>query len=372
MASGQVVHEAGGGEAQELGFMAASVIAYARASIAAGEDCIPAFSGIILGLTSDAEYFSTLAKFRAARAIWARMTDAAVGQPLSARIEARSSRRMLSTLDPWVNMLRLTAAGFGAAVSGADAIVLDAFSQPLGRAAPFARRQSRNTQLVLMEEARLGAVADPAGGSWYIENLTDQFARAGWAYMQKIEAAGGVVAALENGLIADDVRSVRLVRETDIAKRKTGLIGVSDFPDLSSRSVEIDVADYSSVAKPLRPAALAGPNSVCEPLAPWKAAGAFEHLRARAEAFAKPPTVFLATLGTPAEHSARTAFARNMFAAGGVVADVGTPEDYALTQTPIAVICASDALYTDQATAAAKTLNAAGVGRIYLAGRPGR
>ena len=189
LASGQVVHEAGGGETQELGFMAAAALAYARASVDAGMEPGAAFSHVTLGLAADAEYFNTIAKVRAARAIWARITGAALGEPIPARIEVRSSRRMLSLLDPWVNMLRLTAAGFGAGVGGADAVVLDAFSLPVGRATAFARRQSRNTQLVLMEEARLGAVADPAGGAWFLEALTDQFARDGWAYMQAIEKA---------------------------------------------------------------------------------------------------------------------------------------------------------------------------------------
>ncbi len=371
IASGQVVHEAGGGEAQELGFMAAAAIAYARAAIAIDVEPRDAFSGIILGLACDAEYFNTLAKLRAARVIWARVTSAALGELLPARIEARSSRRMLSALDPWVNMLRLTAASFGAGAGGADAVVLDAFSRPLGRATSFARRQSRNTQLVLMEEARLGAVADPGGGAWFVEALTDQFARAGWAYMQAIEAAGGIVSALESGKIARDVETICDARVADIAKRKAGLIGVSEFPDLSSRSVEVDPAAAHTFAKPSPDIALPGPDSRCTPLAPWRAAGAFETLRARASALSTAPFVFLATLGTPADHSGRSGFARNLFAAGGIAAETGAPTDYDANQTPLAVICSSDAVYGDQAVAAARTLRERGARWVYLAGRPG-
>ncbi len=371
LASGQVVHEAGGGEAQELGFMAAAALAYVRAAMDAGMEPEAAFSSVTLGLASDAEYFNTIAKVRAARAIWARITEAALGEAIPARIEARSSRRMLSLLDSWVNMLRLTAAGFGAGVGGADSVVLDAFSRPVGRASPFARRQSRNTQLVLMEEARLGAVADPAGGAWFLEALTDQFARAGWAYMQAIETAGGVVAALENGKIAKDVETIRAARTADIAKRKTGLIGVSEFPDLSSRSVETDPVDPSAFAKTAPDVALSGPDSRCEPLTPWRAAEGFESLRARASTLAKTPHVFLATLGTPADYSARAGFARNLFAAGGVAAETGEPGDYDPDRAPFVVICSSDAVYVEQAVEAAQTLKSRGAHRIYLAGRPG-
>ncbi len=371
LASGQVVHEAGGGEAQELGFMAAAALAYARAAMRAGATAEAAFSGIVLGLAADAEYFSTLAKLRAARAIWARITEAAVGRPLPARIEARSSRRMLSVLDPWVNMLRLTAAGFGAGVGGADAVTLDAFSQPLGRATHFARRQTRNTQLVLMEEARLGEVADPAGGAWFIEALTDQFARAGWAWMQKLEAAGGVVTALESGLIAADVAGVREARAADIAKRKTGLIGVSEFPDLSPRSVEIDMINAASCAKPSPRTAMPGPDSQCEPLPPWRMAGEFEVLRAKAAAMPVKPRVFLAVPGSPADYAARAGFARNLFAAGGIAAETGAPGDLDPNTTPLAVICSSDAVYANEAVAAAKALTARGAARVYLTGRPG-
>ena len=371
LASGQVVHEAGGAEAQELGFMIAAALAYARAAMDAGMDAEAAFSGVVLGVTADAEYFSTLAKLRAGRVIWSRVTEAAVGRAMPAHIEARSSRRMLSALDPWVNMLRLTAAGFGAGVGGADTVVLDAFSQPLGQATAFARRQNRNTQLVLLEEARLGEVADPAGGSWYLESLTDKFARAGWAYMQKIEAAGGVVAALENGVIAADVVAVRTARVADIARRKTGLIGVSEFPDLSSRSVEIDPVDPKAFAKPAPNVAMSGPDSRCEPISPWTSASQFETLRARADARSPAPKVFLAVLGSPADYAARVGFARNLFAAGGMGAETGAPDDFDANAAPIAVVCSSDAIYADAAVGAAKTLKARGANFVYLAGRPG-
>ncbi|HKR90346.1 MAG TPA: methylmalonyl-CoA mutase family protein, partial [Phenylobacterium sp.] len=127
LASGRVVHEAGGGEAEELAFAAAAAIAYAKALVRAGLSTTEAFARVTLGLSADADYFLTIAKLRAAREVWARIAVACEAGP-TARIEARTSRRMLARQDAWTNMIRLTAAGFGAAVGGADAVVLGNFT----------------------------------------------------------------------------------------------------------------------------------------------------------------------------------------------------------------------------------------------------
>ena len=164
LASGQVVHEAGGSEAQELAFALAAAVRYVRALTEAGLPLDDAFARVTLGFAADETYFTTIAKLRAARLLWAKVT-AACEAAATCVIEARSSRRMLSRLDAWTTMLRLTAAGFGAGLGGANAVVLEPFTAPLGAPTPFARRQARNTQLVLMEEASLGRVADPAGGA---------------------------------------------------------------------------------------------------------------------------------------------------------------------------------------------------------------
>ena len=142
LASGRVAHEAGGSKAQELAFMASAAVAYAKAMTRAGLRVEDALSRIVLGLSIDVDYFATIAKLRAARAIWARLT-AACGVSTPARIEARGSRRMLSTLDPWTNLLRQSAAVFGAACGGADTIVLDAVhptAGPIHRLLPGAKR----------------------------------------------------------------------------------------------------------------------------------------------------------------------------------------------------------------------------------------
>ena len=239
LASGRTAHEAGGSAAQELGLMAASALAYAKALASAGLSLQEAFAGIVLGVSVDGEYMQTLAKVRAARDIWARITQAC-GIDAPARIEARSSRRMLTALDPWTNLLRLTAAGFGAAAGGADAVVLDAFTDAIGPPAVQARRLARNLQLVLMEESHIGRVEDPAAGAWFIEGLTRDLALQGWRQFQALEGRGGVVQALASGAVATEVRAVRLAREAAVAEGALSILGVTLFLDPDPKPADVD------------------------------------------------------------------------------------------------------------------------------------
>jgi methylmalonyl-CoA mutase len=267
LASGRVVHEAGGGEAAEVAFAAAAGLAYAKALVRAGMSLPEAFARITLGLAADADHFTTIAKLRAARVVWGKIATASGADP-HARIEARSSRRMLAAQDAWTNMIRLTGAGFGAAVGGADAVVLGAFTDAIGLPTRFARRQSRNTQLVLMEEAHVGRVADPAAGSGYVEALTDEIARAAWSRFQAIEAAGGIIAALTSGLIARDVEAA------DAARGEPKIVGVTAFPPAKDAPAEVDRAAPTPVDAPSP--RLPGPDGSCPPLKPMRLAEKYE------------------------------------------------------------------------------------------------
>jgi methylmalonyl-CoA mutase len=267
LASGRAAHEAGGGESLELAMAAASALTYAKALAAAGLTTPEAFARITLGLSADADYFLTIAKLRAAREVWARIALACGAGP-AVNIEARSSQRMLTRQDAWTNMIRLTAAGFGAAVGGADAIVLGAFTDAIGLPTAFARRQSRNAQLVLMEEAHVGRVSDPAAGAGYVESLTDQLARAAWAKLQEIEAAGGLAQALSAGLLAREVEAATAARP------EPKLVGVNAFPPETEEPVEVERAEPRPVAAP-NPA-LPGSDSRCPPLTAVRLAQAYE------------------------------------------------------------------------------------------------
>jgi methylmalonyl-CoA mutase len=273
LASGRVVHEAGGEAALELGFAAAASVAYAKALVRAGLSMEQAFARITLGLAADQDYFLTIAKLRAARAIWARIVEAC-GASAPARIEARSSGRMLTRMDAWTNMLRLTVAGFGAAAGGADAILLGTFTDALGHPGDLARRQSRNAQLVLMEEAGLGRVADPAGGAWAVEAMTDQLARAGWAAFQAIEAEGGLLAALASGRIAAEAAASLVARRAALADKSDKIIGVTVFPSADKTPVPVEAVAAVAVDAPST--RLAGPDCRCPPLTPVRLAEPFE------------------------------------------------------------------------------------------------
>lgn len=273
LASGIAAHEAGATDAEEIAMAAAGALAYAKALTRAGLGIADAFGRITLALAVDHGYFASIAKLRAARKVWAQIT-ATCGAACPGRIEARSSGRMLARSDAWTNLIRLTAAGFAAAAGGAETIVLGAFTDALGLPTAFARRQARNTQLILAEEAGLGRVNDPAAGTWYLERLTNDLAAAAWARFQAIEAAGGIVKALESGQIADETAKAREALAARIVAGDQKILGVTQFRNPDETPVEVEAATPASVVAP--DARLPGPDSRCPALSPIR----FEDLAA--------------------------------------------------------------------------------------------
>jgi methylmalonyl-CoA mutase len=266
LAGGRVAHEAGGSAGQELGFALANAAELIRAALAAGLSGEQALKGTVMGLSVDQEYLDGLAKVRAARLMW-RTFSRGFGVETAAAVEARSSRRMLSARDPWPNLLRLTAAGFAGAVGGADAVVLEGLARANGRSDAFARRQARNTQLVLMEEAHLGRVDDPAAGSWFLDARTLDLAEAGWAEFQRIEGEGGLVASLRTGGVQARIAAARAERESALAGGAAHLVGVTKFVDPEPRPALFEPA-------PTRRAD--GGGDACDPLTPIRFAEPFE------------------------------------------------------------------------------------------------
>ncbi|OOK76971.1 methylmalonyl-CoA mutase family protein [Mycobacterium kansasii] len=178
----------------------------------------------------------TLAKMRAARQLWARVAEVA-GDPDggAVTVHAETSLPMMTQRDPWVNMLRCTLAAFGAGVGGADTVLVHPFDVAIPGGFPgtpnsFARRIARNTQLLLLEESHVGRVLDPAGGSWFVEDLTEQLAQEAWRHFQAIEAHGGFVAA--HDYLAGRIAEVAARRTDDIAHRRLAITGVNEFPNL--------------------------------------------------------------------------------------------------------------------------------------------
>jgi methylmalonyl-CoA mutase len=125
---------------------------------------------------------------------------------------------MTTRHDPWVNLLRTTVACFAAGVGGAEVVTVQPFDAALGLPDAFSRRIARNTQSLLIEEGSLARVLDPAGGSWYVEALTDELARAAWAWFTEIERAGGLAAALTSGLVRHRIAEAWSARAERLAR----------------------------------------------------------------------------------------------------------------------------------------------------------
>ena len=376
VSDGRPVHAAGGSEAQELAFVLANALAYLRALEAQGMSLDDARHLIFFRLAADQDQFLTIAKFRAIRKLWARIEEACELTPSRACVTGETAWRMMTKRDPHGNIVRGTIAALGTAVGGADAVTVLPFSAALGLPDAFARRIARNTQTILIEEANLYRVTDPAAGSGGIEYLTGQLCEKAWALFQEIERAGGAAKALEAGLIQKAVAKVRAEREANIASRKDTLIGTSDFPDLAEEPVTLLEDPKASLAS------VAGGTSI-QPLLRFRLAEPFERLRDASDAYlsrhGQRPKVFLACLGRPSDFTARANFAKSLFEAGGIEAvsaeAARTPEDlakaFAASGAKLACLCSSDKVYANGIVAAARAFMGAGASHIYLAGKPG-
>ncbi|MET0145272.1 MAG: methylmalonyl-CoA mutase family protein [Ilumatobacteraceae bacterium] len=355
-------HEAGASDGQELGCTIAAGVELLRALDARGVDVSGAFGRIELRLAATADQFATIAKFRAARVVWARIADA-LGHPAAASttpIHAVTSTAMMTAYDPWVNALRSTVACFAAGVAGADAVTVLPHDQLRGdEATELGRRVGRNTQSILLRESHLGTVIDPAGGSWYVERLTDELADAAWACFQQIEEAGGLLAAAAAGIVAEQLGATRSAREHDIDTRAAPLTGVTEFPNIDEPS-----PSDTAVATPGR----------------W--ASKIEELRRRVDrattARGTRPAVFLATIGSPASFTPRYTFAKNLLEVGGLATIAGPVTDdpaeiahaFTTVGATVACLCSSDAVYAEKAADVAKALDVAAAEVVYIAGKP--
>ncbi|WP_415974835.1 methylmalonyl-CoA mutase small subunit [Rhodococcus sp. 077-4] len=364
---GTVFHNLGGADAQELGASIAAGLEYLRSMTDAGVAISDALRQIEFRFAATDDQFQTIAKFRAARTLWARIAQVC-GAPDAgdAPQHAVTSEAMMSQRDPWVNMLRTTLASFGAGVGGADSVTVLPFDAALaggaaGVSKTFAARIARNTQLLLLEEAHLGRVLDPGAGSWYIEELTAAVAAKAWEFFQTIESSGGFRAAVDDGSLVAAIETTRAERDSDIAHRVTPLTGVNEFPNLAEA--------------PLSPEQTTQQGSATV----YRYGRAFESLRDRSDVFLAEhdsrPSVLLVPLGSVAEHNVRTTFASNLLASGGIEAVNPGP----LTVDGIAaavegstystaVVCGTDKRYADEAVTAVDALRAAGVTQVFLAG----
>jgi methylmalonyl-CoA mutase len=359
---GPAFHNLGANAAWELAGTIAAAVAYLRVLNESGLAVADALRQISFRLAGDDDQFMTIAKMRAARQLWGRVAEV-LGEPAGGAVyvHAETSLPMMTQRDPWVNMLRTTLATAGAGLGGADTVLVSPFDVAIpggypGVGANFARRIARNTQLLLLEESHIGQVLDPAGGSWFVEDLTEQLAQRAWRLFQSIEERGGFPGA--HDYVADQIAGIAARRAGDIAHRRTVITGVNEYPNLAE--------------SPL-------PHSDSTP-AIQRYAAEFEALRDRSDACLERtgarPQVLLLPLGPLAEHTIRATFAANLLASGGiealnpgpvdansvarVISEAGSPT--------VAVVCGTDKRYHDEVAGVVDAARRAGLSRIYLAG----
>lgn len=359
---GPAFHNRGASASWELAASIAAAVAYLRLLGEGGIAAADALRQISFRFSADDDQFMAIAKLRAARQLWARVAEV-VGEPDAgaATVHAITSLPMMAQRDPWVNMLRTTLAAFSAGIGGADTVLVHPFDVAIqggmpGTSQTFARRIARNTQLLLLEESHIGRVLDPAGGSWYVEDLTTQLAEHAWHHFQDIESRSGFIEARDFITAAiDEVADRRL---DDIAHRRTALTGVNEYPNLAEPPLP--------QGNPLDKVARYG--------------AAFEELRDRSDAFlAKTgarPRALLLPVGPPAEHNIRATFAANLLASGGIEAvNPGTVDAAGVAQAvsdagapAVAVVCGTDTRYATDAAAVIDAARKAGVSLVCLAG----
>ena len=366
LADGRPYHEAGASAGQELASVVATGVAYLRVLTAAGRSLDEARAAIGFLLTADADVFEGIAKFRALRRLWARIEAASGLDPLPIRLHAETSWRIMTRRDPWTNVMRATAGTVAAGLGGADRVTVLPFTLPLGLPDASARRLARNVQRVLIDEANLGMVDDPAAGSGGLDALTDALCEKAWTLFQDIEREGGIQVSLRSKALPSRIADTAAARARAVATLARGIIGTSRFPSLTAPAAQI------LATKPRR-----SPRPMSGALPAFRDAEPYEALRDRAEQMIVPPVVFLATLGTPAAFGTRAIEATNVFAAAGIATvgvphardDVGLIARFKESGTKVACLYGSDDAYAEQGHALVERLRGAGARRVLLAGR---
>jgi len=429
---GHPYHNGGASATQELAFALATAVDYLRALQARGLSIDEAAPRFRFALSIGSNFFMEIARLRAARVLWAKIVQAFGGDEESQkmRLHARTSAWNQTVYDPHVNLLRATTEAFSGAVGGCDSLHISPFDELLRVPDEFARRVARNTHTVLREESHVTKTVDPAGGSWYVETLTDAVARKTWGIFQEIEKQGGMAKALAAGWPQNQVADTASKRAANIAKRKDIFVGTNMYPNLKETRIEPVPADAwavqneraealkaaraqanagnkqaaldalakaSSVDAAIQAAAAgatlgeiaqaaranAKPGPTINSIRAQRGAQAFESLRQKTESFAartgQPPQVFLANMGPLTQHKGRADFTTAFVGVGGFETiypeGFDSPDaaaDAALASNAKAVvICSTDATYPDIVPALTQKLKKANPELlVLLAGYP--
>ena len=429
---GSVFHNGGASAVQEVACAMTSAIETLRALRERGVDVAEFSRRLRFEFSLSSNFFMEIAKLRAARCVWAQIVSSFGGdaEAQKAQIFGRTSLFTKTVYDPYVNMLRNTTEAFSGVVGGVDGLTVGCFDEALRPGSEFSRRVARNAQVLLQKEFNLLQPEDPAGGSWYVEKLTDELARKAWEELQRIEAAGGFLKSVREGVIQRDIQSVLQQRFKRLAQRADRAVGTNMYPnpaeplpefaepDRRAQRAERAEAlrrfragrDGGAVERALDGAAASGTVSSAadaasagatlgelraalgrkgdgalsvEPILPHRWTEQYEAMRRRTEAFEAEKgdnfKVFLANMGPIPQHKARADFIASFMEVAAFeslrndgFAEVGECADAAAASgADIAVICSTDASYPELVPPLARAIKerCPGMG-VYLAGVP--
>jgi len=370
--NGHYFQNAGSTLVQELGFSLSAANEYLASHTAKGFSVDFLAPRMLFHFACGSNYFMEIAKLRAARILWARIIEQyGYKNQESLRMFIHSSTAVWNktVYDPFVNMLRTTTEGMSAAIGQTDSLAIGPFDMAFRPADDFSSRIARNQQLIFREESYLNRTNDPASGAYYIESLTDSLAQHAWELFLKVEAMGGMIEAVKTGFIQDDIEKKRNLKESDIAQRKSVLIGTNEFPNLNEmmhgKVQTVECANDIS-------------EGTYKKLRPFRVSRAIENLRLATEEFVsrgkRRPEVFLFTYGNVSMMRARAGFATNFFGCAGfsVIDNHGFDTfEEGITATlaaapDIMVFCSSDQEYEEIAINVVPILKAAIPGLIIV------
>ena len=362
---------------QELGYALAWGNEYLNQMTEAGIPADQAAKSIKFNLGIGGVYFMEIAKFRAARMLWAHIVKKYNPQcdcACKMYVNATTTTYNMTIFDSYVNMLRSQTETMSAALANVDAIVVTPFDAPYETPTEFAERIARNQQLLLQEESHFDKIVDVAGGSYFIEKLTQSLAEEAWKLFLAIEEEGGFLAAAEAGTIQKTINETNATRHSNAGKRKEFLLGTNQFPNFNEKS---------EGKSPIKGGQCCGSHQnghECEKpfakLETSRLASDFEDLRLQTEQAAKQPIAFMLTIGNLAMRQARAQFSCNFLACAGykVIDNLGFDsveegiEAALKAEADIVVLCSSDDEYAEYAIPAFKALN--GRAMFVVAGAP--
>jgi methylmalonyl-CoA mutase len=370
---GDIFRNAGSSVVQELAFSLAMGVEYINWLNDQGISSEEAIEKMKFTFAVGSSYFMEIAKFRAARFLWAKIAEAYGCKDKGAIcIHAVNSKWNKTVYDPYVNMLRTTTESMSAVLGGIHSLTVLPFDAPYQKQTTFSERVARNQQIIIKEEAYLDKVADPAAGSYYIESLTQSIIEHSWNLFNKVQEMGGYVEAFTKGFIQQEIKTVASTRESNIATRRQTVLGTNQYPNFGEvTDQKVVTADVVKKAEGVKSA-----ESICEPLTIYRGSQAIEELRFKTDSSGKRPKVFMLTLGNLAFRRARAQFSCNFFACAGfeVIDNIGFKtvdegvKEALDAKSDIVVICSSDEEYETLAIEVFEKINRKAI--LVVAGEP--